>query len=302
MCCILITYIKTECMEKINLCVARSLSEIITATFQVLKQEIKPFLRAFAVLALPVIVLFVLLLKDMLMEFLFVAENPGMMDTQATMMMMQRSMLTGLFGALMGMWVQLFTLAYLRVYHEHYTAGVAEAITVKEVFDVMRRKFLVFVGWSVLYGLIVGVGLMLCVIPGVWLGISLLFGGYYVMMRDMSVGDALSASWQLVKGAWWLSFGCVVVLSLITSIVGYVFGIPYLVVTMGSAFGAGEPNVYLAVFTLLISYFGQYLLMTVMFAGVTILYFSLIEDREHLLMFHRIEEMGGGSTGNGAVD
>ena len=289
-------------MEKINLCVARSLSELITATFQVLKQEIKPFLRTFAVLALPVIVVFVLLLKDMLMEFLYVSENPELMDTQATMMMLQRSMLTGVFGALMGMWVQLFTLAYLRVYHEHYLAGVAEEITVKEVFGVMKRKFLVFWGWSILYGVIVGAGLMFCFIPGIWFGIALLFGGYYVMMRDMSIGDALSASWQLVKGAWWLSFGNVVVLSLITSIVGYVFSIPYMIVTMGSALGGGEPNMYLAVLTLLISYFGQYLLTTVMFVGVGMLFFSLIEDKEHLSMLGKIERMGSDATRHDAVD
>ena len=285
-------------MERINLCVARSLSEIITATFNWLKQEIKPFLRAFAVLALPVIVVFVLLLKDFLMEYLYVADNMELMDTQATMMMLQRSMLTGLFGLLMGMWIQLFAVAYMRVYQEHYRAGIFEAVTVKEVFDVMRRKFWVFVGWSILFGVIVAAGLMFCMLPGIWFGISLMFGGYYVMMRDMKSGDALSASWRLVKGAWWLSFGNVVVLSLITSVVSYVFGLPYLIVTMGSAIGGGEPNVYAAVFTLLISYLGQYLLANVMVVGIGMLFFSLIEDKEHLSMLDRIEEMGGGATGN----
>lgn len=118
------------------------------------------------------------------------------------------------------------------------------------------------------------------------------------MMWDMRIGDALSASWRLVKGAWWLSFGNVVVLSLITSIVGYVFSIPYMIVTMGSAIGGGEPNVYAAVFTLLISYLGQYLLANVMVVGIGMLFFSLIEDKEHLSMLDRIEEMGGGATGN----
>ena len=60
----------------------------------------------------------------------------------------------------------------------------------------------------------------------------------------------------------------------------------------------GEPNVYAAVFTLLISYLGQYLLANVMVVGIGMLFFSLIEDKEHLSMLDRIEEMGGGATGN----
>ena len=61
--------------------------------------------------------------------------------------MMLRTLFTSLFGMLLMMWVQLFAISYLRVYWDHYQAGIEERITIGEVLGVMLKKLGVCFLW-----------------------------------------------------------------------------------------------------------------------------------------------------------
>ena len=63
-------------MEKINLSVERSFSDLITATINLVKQEFVPFIRAFAIIGFPVVLLMVFLIKDLLLGSLEMSYNP----------------------------------------------------------------------------------------------------------------------------------------------------------------------------------------------------------------------------------
>lgn len=63
-------------MEKINLSVERSFSDLITATINFMKQEFVPFIRAFAVIGFPVILLVLYLIKDVLMSTFELSQHP----------------------------------------------------------------------------------------------------------------------------------------------------------------------------------------------------------------------------------
>jgi hypothetical protein len=56
-----------------------------------------------------------------------------------------------------------------------------------------------FIIGSLLYSLIVAVGLILCVIPGIIAAVLLYFYGFYVLDKNMSGPDALRASFELVR-------------------------------------------------------------------------------------------------------
>lgn len=77
------------------------------------------------------------------------------------------------------------------------------------------RFFWRFLLADILYGLMVTIGLALCVIPGLYFGIKYHFFGYIIVEQDMGVLDALKKSWQITNGAWWDLFVLFILLWLI---------------------------------------------------------------------------------------
>ena len=114
-----------------------------------MKQEFVPFIRAFAVIGFPMILLMLFFMKDLLMGVFDMSLHPeAYYDVNNFGDTMLRTLFTSLFGVLMMLWVQLFAISYLRVYWDHYQAGIEERITIIEVFRVMLRKFGVYLVWS----------------------------------------------------------------------------------------------------------------------------------------------------------
>lgn len=69
---------------------------------------------------------------------------------------------------------------------------------------------------DILYGLIVMIGFILCIIPGIYFGIKYHFYGYIIIEQDAGVIDSLKLSWDITKGAWWDLFLLFILLWLIT--------------------------------------------------------------------------------------
>ena len=135
-------------MEKINLSVERSFSDLITATINLVKQEFVPFIRAFAIIGFPVVLLMVFLIKDLLLGSLEMSYNPQEYGADSFMEIAGNSILTGFASMFIVAWVQLFSICYLRVYWDHYRGGIEERITVGEVFGMMMKKFGLYLGWT----------------------------------------------------------------------------------------------------------------------------------------------------------
>lgn len=284
-------------MERIRLNVERTFSDLFTTTLHFVRQEAKPLARAFAVIVLPVIVLMVVALSRFL-NGVFDAAFAAVPYTEdlAWGWLSHYGMMITVAGFL-GFWLQLFLLSYLRVYRERGVGEGASGIGTGEVFAMMRRKFWPVVGWSLLYGIVVMAGFMFCVVPGIWLGVALGFGGYFVVMRDEGVSGAFSRSWELVKGHWWMSFGYVVVWTLLVSVAGWIFGIPNMLVMILAGVAGTAPNVWLLGVATLVAYVGKYAMYPIVGVGVGLLFTSLLESREHTGLRERIAAMG--TEGNG---
>ena len=72
-----------------------------------------------------------------------------------------------------------------------------EAPEVGKVFSTDRLGD--YIGATILFGIAVFIGLILCVIPGIVMAVMLSFYGYFVLDQNMSGMDALKASFDLVK-------------------------------------------------------------------------------------------------------
>ena len=86
-----------------------------------------------------------------------------------------------------------------------------------------------FIVGSILYGIIVGIGLILCIIPGIIAAIMLAFYGFYILDQGMSATDAISASFNMVKDNFGRVFLVLLVAFLINAVGAVICGIGLLV-------------------------------------------------------------------------
>ena len=102
---------------------------------------------------------------------------------------------------------------------------------------------------AIIVGVLTFVGFILCILPGIAVGIFVLFWGYFLVDKDMSPIEAITASFNLVKD----NFGTVIVFWLLTILatiagaivcgVGLIVAIPVVVIATGYMYKRlqGEP-------------------------------------------------------------
>jgi len=78
--------------------------------------------------------------------------------------------------------------------------------TFGEAFKVDFTQLAIFFCVEIIVGLIIGLGCMLCVIPGIFLGVRLMFAPLIAATENVGVGEALSRSWNATKGNFWNLF------------------------------------------------------------------------------------------------
>lgn len=79
---------------------------------------------------------------------------------------------------------------------------------------------------GIVFGIVVGIGFVLLVIPGLFLLVSLFFWNVYVIVEDENFIDGFQDSWQLTKGNRLVLFLLGVIVVIIAAVIGAIFGIP----------------------------------------------------------------------------
>lgn len=77
---------------------------------------------------------------------------------------------------------------------------------------------------GIIFAVIVGIGLMLLVIPGIYLLLALFFWTVYVAVEDETFYDAMKSSWELTKDNKWRLLGLLVVIAVVNVLLSVVGG------------------------------------------------------------------------------
>jgi len=80
---------------------------------------------------------------------------------------------------------------------------------------------------SVLVGLATVAGLILFIIPGIYIGVRLAVSIQALVVEGKRGTEAMGRSWALVVGHWWHAFGTLVVAAIITGLVNSVITAPF---------------------------------------------------------------------------
>ena len=143
---------------------------------------------------------------------------------------------------------------------------------------------------SILIAIVVVVGLVLLIVPGIYLGVAFAVVIPALMLENHRGTAALRRSFRLVKGRWWPSFGVVIVgWFLIPVIAALIVGLIFEVALMASA---DSPTAILSLTTVSNS-IATVITTPFQAAAITVLYFDLLVRKEGFdlqLLAARIDE------------
>lgn len=117
-------------------------------------------------------------------------------------------------------------------------AARKEKYRFSDMFSVFYRNYWNAVGAGVLVSLIVLVGFILLIVPGIIFAIRLSFTGLLIVDRKLDAIEAIKTSWRMTKGYSWAIFG-MVILALLIAIAGFIVlfvGIFFSMMWINSAF------------------------------------------------------------------
>ena len=159
--------------------------------------------------------------------------------------------------------IYFWVVGYQRAHNLHETGQAADE------FSTAWKCFFPVLAFMILYGLAAGLGMVLLIIPGIFLSVLFILGDVQIALGRAGVISAFKESARLVWGNWWFTFG-------ILLIIGVIVGIPYAIIEAGLESLRYEGGVGEAVFAAGISV----LLFTVIYPLSISLFYTLLRSLE----------------------
>jgi hypothetical protein len=172
-----------------------------------------------------------------------------------------------------------------------------------EVKSYIGRFFGRTIGSLIVVGILVFIGFLLCILPGVYLIVPLSLIFAVVVFQEKSFSDAFSECFQLIKQNWWITFATLLIISILISIIGVLFQIPIIIMsameavvsinegndTMGTS-GLASNWLYMTFYV--IGSLAQYILSLITFISIAFIYFNLNEIHHKTGTLEDIDRIG----------
>ncbi|MFD4672836.1 hypothetical protein ACFWNN_24130 [Lentzea sp. NPDC058450] len=119
-------------------------------------------------------------------------------------------------------------------------AVLGKPVTFAQAWEEFKPRLLPLLGATLLFGLITTVGLILCIVPGVWLWVMFGLVTPALVLERCGVSAAFGRSRKLVDGAWWRTFGILLLTVVIGAVIGWIVSLPF--EAIGLAISGGFSN------------------------------------------------------------
>lgn len=271
----------------------RDLGQIVSTTFTFIKQNWRPLFRAIAMLCMPFAIAGGFLAGGGMAGF----QQMGMQAEQdpfQALDLLQNNMLSVIPGYVLLFvgFILLISLVheYLRAYH----LGVHHSMTSGDLIKNAVGQIGPYLGASLLTWLLCFVGILLFFFPFfyAWGVLSLALAAH--AMERTGGAEALTRSYNLVKGDFWPTLGLLLVIGIIQYLLMYVVQLPMLIVTFTVGINTGlemiqnngMPSGFPSWFSMFMSiatalqWCAMMLVYTIVATCMTLKYFSRVEERE----------------------
>ncbi|WP_426669119.1 hypothetical protein ACPPVU_23205 [Mucilaginibacter sp. McL0603] len=165
----------------------------------------------------------------------------------------------------------------------------------EEMWGYFKFYFLKALGSSFVIGLLVIVGSIFCLIPGIYLYPVMSLVLPIMIIENTSFGYAFNHSFRLIKDNWWSTFGVLVVVIIILSVASMIVTIPSAIIGAGSIFLHFTKGTTISVTAVIITTILQqfiHVLNILIIVATCLCYFNLTESKEGTSMLERINKFG----------
>jgi len=101
--------------------------------------------------------------------------------------------------------------------------------SLSEALKIDLAQYAIFLAAEIAYGIAVGIGLLFCIIPGIYLAVRWIFVPVLIVDKNVGFAEAFRTSWQMTDGNAWKLFLlglvaiCIAIVGLLCCCVGYFF-------------------------------------------------------------------------------
>lgn len=274
--------------QKIEFQRYRDFGQIINATFEFLRENIKQLAKAVIYLVGPFILLTGifggLYQKDL---FSFTSTTTSLSE----------------FGISFGLYILFAILSIMILISTVYSYIIIYLkkedelpIEVDDVWLKVKDNIVKTILFSVGYTIITLLATVLLIIPGIYVSVALMIIYIVGLNEEKGFLDSMSRSFYLVKNKWWFTFGLLIVLSLIQGFLGFLFQVPQyiamFVIAFNSVDGNGTDSIteIILIITTIISTL-NFIFYAISLVGIAFHYFSLVEQKEAKGLLDKIDSI-----------
>ncbi len=285
--------------NEVNFNQEREFGDLFNATFAFIGSEFKTLGKAVLYFVVPF-----LLLASILGVYSGLQQQQGLQNIQAEAGANPMAVLSRVFSGYM--LISLLAMAIANTiltctilgYMKLYLNKGRDNFSLTELWNVVMRNFFPVLGASILSGIIITVGMVFCLIPGIYLGVSLCLLLPVMVIEGKDFGEAFSRSFKLTKPNFWMILGGLIVITIIYYVLSLIFSLPASIMGFKKLFmkamQSGDVN-----FDVGISYYilnGIATLLTYLAGAIptifmAFIYFSQVEQLEKPSLDEKIEQI-----------
>lgn len=217
----------------------RDLSQVMSDSFDFIKQEIRPLSRVILIYVLPFVILYagaqVYFQRNVLSHFDI--SNPE--SIMANIGPFYLNLFVFLF---FGVFIQSLLAGTYYTYIEAYIKYGKNGFALSDISGHFFSNSLLALGAAFVFVTASFIGALFCVAPGIYLANSLSLSMFIVVFQKNGISQALSRSWRLVKFQWWNTLAINILGILIVYAVSLVFSIPAMIVGVAGNFAAAATD------------------------------------------------------------
>lgn len=214
----------------------RDFGEVYNDSFSFIRQEIKPLGKAVIKYALPWMIVAAILgviVNIKQQEITNGLSSAGLTPSFSWAVDVYKYLFLSIIINLIGMSaLQCIVISYIKLYAKTGQGNLES----QDVWNEARQHILPVIFISILVFLMVFIGFCLCVIPGIFLGVSLFAILYAYIIEEKKFGDAFNRSIKLTGQKWWMTLGLILVTIIILYIIQILLSIPAIILGFKSLF------------------------------------------------------------------
>ncbi|SDG83706.1 hypothetical protein [Psychroflexus sediminis] len=173
----------------------------------------------------------------------------------------------------------------------------------EEVSQYIGLFFSRTLGSFVVYIVLIFIGFLLCILPGIYLFVPLTLIFPIIVFQEKSFSEAFSECFKLIRQNWWITFATLLIITILVSLISGLFSIPLVVISALETFtslqeGAGTPGtanlasnwLYMTLYVL--ASLAQYILGLATLVSIALIYFNLNEFHNKTGTLEDIDRIG----------